>query len=103
MNQTTLVFLLLFVSASHAAYPDYEKTDKIQLLFGDDPENFDEKEKLIFNPSVVKLSIQMDIEKVTQVELSDVSSARACKTEDVLPSPSFRSIQRLTLKRSISA
>lgn len=102
MNRIILVSLLLLASACHSVDSDYVETDKIQLLYlGDDPANFDDKEKIIGNPSVVQLSIQMDIEQVTQVELSDVSSARTCKTEDVLPSPSTLAVFNLDPKANI--
>ncbi len=102
MNRITLAFLLLFAAACHNANPGYVETDKIQLLYlGDDPENFDDKEKLIANPSVVNVSIQMDIEQVTQVELSDVSSAMVCKTDGVLPSPSTLAVFNLDPKANI--
>ncbi len=102
MNRIILASLLLFASACHSMDSDYVETDKIQLLYlGDDPANFDDKEKIIGNPAVVPLSIQMDIEQVRQVELSDVSSARACKTEDVLPSPSTLAVFTFDPKANI--
>ncbi len=101
MNRTILVSFLLFASACHSTDSGYLETDKIQLLFGDPSETFDDKEKIIAFPSIVQLSIQMDIEQVTQVELSDVSSARACKTEDVLPSPSTLAVFTFDPKANI--
>ena len=55
MNRLIFILLLLFTSACHSADSGYVETDKIQLLYlGDDPENFDDKEKIIIYPSVVK-------------------------------------------------
>ena len=102
MNRIILVSLLLFAAACHSAESGYVETDKIQLLYrGDDPATFDDKEKIIMNPSTVQMSIQMDIKQVTQVELSDVSSARVCKTEDVLPSPSTLAVFTFDPKANI--
>ncbi len=88
MKQLILVSLLLFAAACHNANPGYVETDKIQLLFSDSQGNFDDKEKIIMNPTTVQLSVQMDIEKVTQVEVNDVSSDEVCKRDEVLSSPS---------------
>ncbi len=101
MNRIILVSLLLFAAACHNVNPGYAETDKIQLLFGNPSEIFDDKEKIIEIPSIVKLSIQMDIEQVTQVELSDVSSAMVCKTEGVLPSPSTLAVFTFDPKANI--
>ncbi len=102
MNRIILVSLLLFAAACHSVDSDYVETDKIQLLYrGDGEGNIDDKEKIILNPSTVPLSIQMDIEQVTQVELSDVSSAMVCKTEGVLPSPSTLAVFTFDPKANI--
>jgi len=88
MKRVILVSLLLFASACHSAETDDVETDKIQLLFYSDG-RLDDKEKIIDHPTLVPLSIRMDIEQITQVEVRDVSSDSVCKNEGVLPSPSI--------------
>ncbi len=87
MNRIILVSVLLFATACHNANPGYVETDKIQLLFYSDG-RLDDKEKVIDHPTLVPLSIHMDIEKVTHVEFSDVSPDEICNYSQALPSPS---------------
>jgi hypothetical protein len=66
------------------------ESDKIHLLYQEAEIGalLDENEKIIETPVLVQLSIRMDIEKVTQVELSDVSSDEICNYGDIPSSPS---------------
>ncbi|MBI3562012.1 MAG: hypothetical protein HY080_09900 [Gammaproteobacteria bacterium] len=79
MKPCFLVFLTVLVAACQSANSEYVETDKIHLLFGDyeytrsNNGAIDDKEKIIYLPEDVRLSIQMDIDHVTWVEMSDVS------------------------------
>jgi hypothetical protein len=79
---------MLFASACHGADSGYTETDKIQLLFYGGIGEVDDKEKIMSSPQQVLLSIKMDIEKVTHVELNDISADDSCHFDGILPSPS---------------
>lgn len=87
MKRIILISLLLFASACHSADSDYMETDKIHLVYREGG-TLDENPNIIETPMLVPLSIRMEIDKVTQVELSDVSPAvREC-LDWIPPSPS---------------
>ncbi len=93
MKQIMLISLL-FIVACAGINADDVQTDKIQLLFGDYDYKrlhdgaIDDKEKIILDPFNVTLAIRMDIEKVTQVEVRDISSDMKCRHDEIPPSPS---------------
>ncbi len=89
MNRLIFISLLLCVSTCHSVDSGYVESDKIHLLFEEAGTGaLDENEKIIETPVLVPLSIRMDIEKVTQVEFSDVSSDEICDFGDIPSSPS---------------
>ena len=89
MKQIIVLIMLLWIPACFSADSDYVVTDKIQLLFYGGDGELDDKQKLIFSPEQVKLSVRMDIEQITQVEVLDVSSDKqTCLSGEKLLSPS---------------
>ncbi|MBI3561441.1 MAG: hypothetical protein HY080_06955 [Gammaproteobacteria bacterium] len=73
MKTILLTGLILFVAACQSTESDYVETDKVHLLFSD-RNIMDGNEKLIELPESVQMSIRMDIDHVTWVEMSDIST-----------------------------
>ena len=89
MKKIFLLTVLSWISACLSADSDYVATDKIQLRFHGDMGEIDDKQKMLADPAQVRLSIHMDIDQITQVEIQDVSSDMPpCRGGDRLPSPS---------------
>ena len=75
MQRILLIAMLLLVSACFAADTDYVTTDKIHLLlYNEATHKYDQKQNVILNDEVVPLSLRMDIDQISQVEVRDVSS-----------------------------
>ncbi len=94
MNRIILVSLSLFVSASHAAYPDdYEHTDKIHLFVLGKNNERHEEEVLVDDPTV-SVYIHIDLENITQVDFIDVSIAEECLNWKPSPPSTIASYKR---------
>ena len=73
----TILISLLWGSACFAADTNYVTTDKIHLLLYDDGSGkYDAEQKIVFNTQQVPMIFQMDIDKITHVEVKDVSSKK---------------------------
>ena len=102
MQRILLVSMMLLVSACFAADTDYVATDKIQLRFHSDMGEIGDKQKILADPAQVRLSINMDIDQITQVEIQDVSSDKlTCRGAYRLLSPSTLASFNLDPKANI--
>ena len=102
MKHILLLALLSWISACLSADSDYVATDKIQLRFHGDMGEIDDKQKMLADPAQVRLSINMDIDQITQVEIQDVSSDKlTCRGAYRLLSPSTLASFNLDPKANI--
>lgn len=91
MKRIIFISIILSIVACANDNADFVESDKIHLLFGDaeyarvHAGTLDDKEKIISDPFNMIFSIHMDIEKVTQVEVSDVSSNNHVCSDDEAP------------------
>ena len=108
MKRISFISIILLMVACAADKADFVESDKIHVLFGDaeyarvHAGALDDKEKIISDPFNMIFSIHMDIEKVTQVEVSDVSSSNhVCSDDEAPKSPSFIASFTLNPKANI--
>ena len=87
MKQILFLVLLLLNPACSSANSDYVATDKIQLHFHGDTGELGDKNNILTDPAQVRLSIHMDFEQITQVEVRDVSADKPCRGEFLFPPP----------------